>query len=96
METQLGLTMINNELLASSSGDSTIRIWNLTTNSLKYNMSGHTSAIRVLKILSSDVIASGSDDYTIKIWNFTNGTLVGTLYGHTNLIVCSLDLLGSD
>jgi predicted NACHT family NTPase len=90
----LDLALINNDdLLASSSADRTIRLWNLTTNTFKYILEGHTSKVNCLKQISPDVLASSSDDMTIKLWNIRNGQLVRTLEGHLNLILMSMDLL---
>jgi WD40 repeat protein len=80
-------------LLASSSEDSTIRFWDLTTQTCTLILSGHTDAVYGLKLISSDVLASASLDNTIKLWYITNGTLIRTLMGHTNSILWSIDLL---
>jgi WD40 repeat protein len=79
--------------LASSSDDTTVRIWNLTTNSPKFNFAGHTSSVYGLKLISSDLLASGSWDKTIKLWNITNGQLIRNLTGHGGSILWSIDFL---
>ena len=81
------------DTLASSSNDNTTRIWNLTTNTFKFNLTGHTNFVRGLKQLSTDILASGSNDRTIKLWSILNGTLIRTLINHTSVIYWSLDLL---
>jgi len=90
------ILLSNNNLLASSSGDNTTRIWDLTTFTLKYNLTGHTSWVRGLKLVSSDILASGSWDKTVKLWNITDGSLTRTLSNHTDIISWSVDLLNSD
>ena len=80
-------------LMASSSDDSTIYIWNLTTYTQKFILRGHTSAVFVLKMITSDILASSSYDSTFKLWNTTSGALIRTLTGHTDLIFWSVDLL---
>jgi WD40 repeat protein len=87
------LVQINDDLLASSSSDTTIRIWNLTTNTCKFNLTGHIERVDGLKLVSSDVLASGSNDTTIKLWNITNGQLIRNLTGHVGYIKWSLDKL---
>ncbi len=87
------LIQINNDLLASSCSDHTIRIWDLITNTIKFNLTGHTSAVFGLKLISSDLLASGSLDSTVKLWNITNGHLMRTLTDHNNSIYDSVDLL---
>jgi WD40 repeat protein len=86
----------NSDLLASSSSDGTIRIWNLTTYSTKFILNGHKSTVNSLKQIASDLIASGSSDTTIKLWSITNGTLIRTLTNHTREIWFSLDLLNDN
>lgn len=87
------LCLISNELMASSSEDKTIRIWDLTTKETKYILNGHTSNVNGMKLISSDILMSGSSDTTIKLWNITNGTLIATFTNHTNFIVYSVDVL---
>jgi len=81
--------------LASSSDDQTVRIWNLTTNTCKFNLTGHTSPVYGLKQITPNILASGSFDRTIKLWDTTSGQLIRTLTGHTRVIYCSVDLLNS-
>ncbi len=83
------------EILASSSSDKTIRIWNLTTNTCKFILTGHTKGVTGLKQITSSILASGSYDYTIKLWNTTSGQLIRTLSNHTGAIQWSVDLLNS-
>jgi WD40 repeat protein len=81
--------------LASSSSDDTVRIWNLTTNTCKFILTGHTSYVRGLKQITPSILASGSWDETIKLWDMTTGQLIRTLTGHTHWILLSVDLLNS-
>jgi WD40 repeat protein len=89
------LILLSNDLLASSSSDRSIRIWNLTTNSTKFILQGHSLNVNGLKLVSYDILASGSSDTTIKLWNITNGTLIRTLTGHTHYILNSVDFLSN-
>jgi WD40 repeat protein len=89
------LVQVSADLLASSSGDTTVRIWNLTTNTCKFILKGHTSSVEGLKQITSSILASGSTDKTIKLWDITTGQLIRTLTGHTNAIWYSVDLLNS-
>ncbi len=83
------------DLLASSSDDRTARIWNLTTNTCKFTLTGHTGFVHGLKQITSSILASGSFDSTIKLWDITSGQLIRTLTGHTSFIYYSVDLLNS-
>ena len=89
------LVVISSDLIASSSSDFSVRIWNLTTNTQKFLLNSHTNAAYTLKFVYFDIIASGSWDNTIKLWNITNGTLIRTLSNHTNLIWYSLGVLNN-
>jgi WD40 repeat protein len=81
--------------LASSSNDFSIRIWTriLSTYTSLWTLTGHSSPVRGLKLVSSDILASGSDDFKIKFWNITSGTLIRNLLGHTGSVQASVDLL---
>jgi WD40 repeat protein len=92
----MDLVQISDVLLASSGGwDKTVRIWNLTTNTCKFILIGHTNSVRGLKQITSNILASGSHDRTIKLWDIASGQLIRTLTGHTGSIWFSVDLLNS-
>ena len=86
------LVLIGN-LLASSSEDKTIRIWDLATYTTKFVLNGHSLSSVCLKVIDPDTLVSGSSDATIKLWNVTSGALMRTLSNHTGEIYESLDLL---
>jgi WD40 repeat protein len=89
------LILLSNDLLASSSSDRSIRIWNLITNSTKLILQGHSGNVYGLKLVSCDILASGSSDNSIKLWNITNGKLIRNLTGHTSFILNSVDFLSN-
>jgi len=86
----------NEILLASSSDDNSIKIWDLTTYMCKFTLNGHTNKVIGLKLVSNDIIASGSLDKTVILWNTTAGKLFRTLNGHTGDIAYSIDLANKD
>jgi len=96
------LVRAGENLLASGSDDSTIKIWNYITGELVYTFNyddneqqGHNgSVLSLVSLNNKDLIASGSTDSTIKIWNVTSGQLVHTFKGHTNSVNVLL-LLGN-
>ncbi len=90
------LILIGDELLASSSEDKTICIWDLKSNTLKLILYGHTSQVYGLKLVSSGILASGSSDKTVRLWSTTTGQLIRTLSNYTNSIWWSVDLLYFD
>jgi WD40 repeat protein len=74
-------------LLASASGDRSIRIWDLTTHQTVRTLLGHSSGVDSV-VYSPDgrLIASGSSDHLIKLWNADTGEELNTLYGHTHFV----------
>jgi WD40 repeat protein len=91
------LVQLSADLLASSScfPDHTVRIWDLTTNTCKFILTGHTNSVYGLRQITPSILASGSHDTTIKLWDIITGTLIRTLTGHTEWIGWSVDLLNS-
>ncbi len=84
--------LISDDLLASSSQDFTIRLWNLTTNKVKFVLQATNSPVHGLKLNSlTGVLACGSSDATIKLWNVTNGIFIRTLSNHTSTVYRAVD-----
>jgi WD40 repeat protein len=90
------LVQMSDKILASSSGDKTVRIWDLSKNTCNFILTGHTDWVYGLKQITWSILASGSDDKTIKLWNTSSGQLIRTLTGHTNWIRWSVELLNSE
>ena len=76
-------------------GLANINIYNLNSGSLEATLSGHTSGVNDLVLISSDLLASSSNDLTVKIWNLTTNTMKFNLIGH-NLSVHGLKLVTND
>lgn len=72
----------NSRYLASSSKDSTIKIWDTTTGRLSKTLSGHTQSVTCVKWGGEGLIYSASQDRTIKVWKADDGILCRTLQGH--------------
>lgn len=88
------LLLIDDDLLASSGyHDHIVRIWNLTTNTLKYSLIGHYWIVYGLYKVASDAIASGSADGQILVWNTTTGEKIRILCCHQSWNRWSLGLL---
>ncbi|KAI8058104.1 notchless protein-like protein 1-like protein [Syncephalis plumigaleata] len=76
--------------LASGSGDTTVRFWDLNTETPHFTGTEHKNWV-LYTAWSPDArwLASGSMDKTIRIWDPTTGKAVGApLRGHTKWITC--------
>jgi WD40 repeat protein len=68
-------------ILASGSKDSTVKLWNYTSQTPELmTLSGHSSAVNTIVFVSDQALASGSSDRTIKIWNVTTGKHIFYFY----------------
>ena len=75
------------KILASGSGDRTIRLWNVATGQCATILTGHTSGIQSLVFnRDGNILASGSNDKTIRLWDISTGQYLQILQGHTNNI----------
>lgn len=55
--------------LASSSKDTTIKVWDIIQHRPVFTLSGHTAAITCLRWGGKNWIYSGSQDKSIRIWD---------------------------
>jgi F-box/WD-40 domain protein MET30 len=69
-------------ILATGSYDSTVKIWDMETGEELRTLRGHTSGVRCLQFDDTKLI-SGSLDSTLRIWNWRTGECLATLPGHT-------------
>ncbi len=68
------------QTLVSSSGDETIKIWNLRTGALLNTLTGDAGMVLSVAVSpDGQTIVSSSWDKTIKIWNLHTGALLRTL-----------------
>jgi WD40 repeat protein len=74
-------------LVASSSDDQTIRVWELATGRRVATLTGHTRAVWGVA-LSEDGrrLASASFDGTVRFWDVAAGELLTTMLGHDGRI----------
>ena len=73
-------------LLASSSEDCTVRLWDSATGTLLGTLKGHTETVNTVVFFSDGrLLASSSDDHTVRlwIWNWSTRQARSTLEGHT-------------
>ena len=60
-----------------------------------YELRGHTSTIRCIRVLDNRPIAvTGSRDTTLRVWDIQHGKMLRVLEGHTQSVRC-LDVSGN-
>ncbi|KAI1500741.1 WD40 repeat-like protein [Biscogniauxia marginata] len=86
----------DDNMLATGSYDSTIKLWNIETGEVIRTLRGHTSGIRALQF-DNRMLVSGSLDGTAKIWNWRTGACINTLNHQGGVITVHMegDLLAS-
>jgi WD40 repeat protein len=79
----------NGQMIASASGDKTVKLWSQTGKLLK-TITGHNSLVwDVAFSHDNHTIVSGSMDGTVKLWNL-DGDLVKTLNTHHGVLAVSV------
>ncbi|KAH0562720.1 hypothetical protein GP486_002613 [Trichoglossum hirsutum] len=77
----------DDNILATGSYDTTIKIWDTETGEEIRTLRGHESGIRALQFDDTKLI-SGSIDRTLKVWNWRTGECKSTLTGHMGGVIC--------
>ena len=77
----------DSQILASGEDDKRIKLWDLNTQQLIANLTGHTQAITsVIFIKNSTILATASNDKTINLWDVKTLTKIHTFTGHSHAI----------
>lgn len=75
------------QLLASSSRDGTVRIWDLTKNSEVHTMTGHEGYVAEVAFgPNGKWVASAGADKTIRLWSVATGKELLTFRGHKDSV----------
>jgi WD40 repeat protein len=85
--------MYTDKVLASASGDSTLKVWDLETGNCLRTLKGHTDEVICMK-LNGNRLVSGSSDHSVRIWDIAVGKCERTLRGHSDWVY-SLDMQGN-
>jgi WD40 repeat protein len=71
-----------NDLLASSSADNTVRLWDVQTCACLQVLSSHSAQVYQIAFHpEGSILASGSLDFSVKFWRVPEGQLLMTLIG---------------
>lgn len=74
-------------LLASGSGDQTIKLWDINTSQCLKTLHGHIYQVWSVAFSPDGLLlASGSSDQTVRLWEVNSGKCVRVLRGYTNRI----------
>lgn len=74
-------------LLASSSTDKTVRLWDSTTGALQQTLEGHSSEVYCVAFSpNGQLLASGSRCGIIRLWDPATGALQQTLMAHSTSV----------
>lgn len=75
------------QVLASASGDSTIRIWSITSGACLRLLEGHTnSVLRVVFATRGTQLLSSGSDGLVKLWSLKKGECVNTIDAHDDKV----------
>ena len=79
-----------NHVIASSSADGTIKIWDILRKKESMTLSGHHGKVNSIAFNSNrKILASGGVDKNIKLWDIETGFEIKTFSGH-NLAITAL------
>jgi len=91
----LAFSPFNNNLLATSSEDASIKLWNLPDGGFDghktdfvQSLSGHNKKVGAIMFhpLANNIFSSSSQDNTVRIWDIENGKEMYKVGGPTNII----------
>jgi WD40 repeat protein len=78
----------DSKLLASTSHDKTVRIWDTATSLLKRTLEGHSDPVRSVAFSpDSGLLVLASLDKTVRLWNVVTGAWQQTLKGHSDPVI---------
>ena len=85
-------------IVASSSEDGTIKLWDYDSGELDRSLRGHTGKVNYVSFHpNGKILASCGNDNTIKLWNLEGEYQVyKTLQGHEHSVSCVEFGLGGD
>ncbi|GLI82111.1 hypothetical protein PoHVEF18_010512 [Penicillium ochrochloron] len=77
----------DDQLLATTSRDNTVGLWDVATGALQQTLEGHSDwVLSVAFSRDSRLLATGSRDNTVRLWDTVTGSLGRTLEGHSDWV----------
>jgi WD40 repeat protein len=74
-------------ILASASGDRTVKLWNIHDGTCLQTLTEHTDWVRCVAFSpDGETLASSGADHTIKLWDVHQGKCLRTLQAHTGWV----------
>ena len=80
------MTWLDDLLLASSSLDHEILIWDSQQLAQQQRLSGHSRGVASVSRLNDDLLVSGGFDNNLKVWDLPSGKLIRSLNNHTQSV----------
>ncbi|XP_047524227.1 coatomer subunit beta' isoform X1 [Pieris napi] len=83
---QIVINPKDNNMFASASLDTTVKVWQLGASISNFTLEGHEKGVNCVDYYhggDKPYLISGADDRLVKIWDYQNKTCVQTLEGHT-------------
>jgi WD40 repeat protein len=75
------------QLVASTSDDKTVRLWEAATGTFRSTLEGHSDYVRAVAFSpDGQLVASASGDKTVRLWEAATGTCRSTLEGHSEYV----------
>jgi WD40 repeat protein len=76
------------QLVASASGDKTVRLWEAATGTCRSTLEGHLYTVNAVAFSpDGPLVASASSDKTVRLWEEATGTCRSRLEGHSQYIL---------
>ena len=86
---------LNNHVIASGSGDQSIRLWDVNSGRVQTILNGHTAPVRTLAFSpKGPFLASGASDKTTRVWDLRTGKEMvsfSSVFGNIRAVAFSPD-----